>query len=250
MADALFEDPRLASLYDSLEAWRADLDAYVGLARERRARSVLDIGCGTGTLACALAADGTRVTGLDPAGASLEVARAKDAAHRVRWVHGDVTALPPLEVDLVTMTGNVAQVFLSDADWSTALTASYGALAPRGLLVFETRDPAARAWLGWRRADTWRRLEVAGIGPVETWTEVTDAAPPFVSFRTTVVFEADGTTLTSHSTLRFRERAEITGALTRHGFIVDEVRDAPDRPGLELVFLARRPLGPVREVPG
>jgi hypothetical protein len=33
----------------------------------------------------------------------------------------------------------------------------------------------------------------------------------------------------------------VEEALTRHGYVVDEVRDAPDRPGREFVFLARRP---------
>jgi nucleoside-triphosphatase THEP1 len=44
----------------------------------------------------------------------------------------------------------------------------------------------------------------------------------------------------SRSTLRFRTRAELEASLTAAGFVVQEVRDAPDRPGRELVFLARR----------
>jgi hypothetical protein len=62
-----------------------------------------------------------------------------------------------------------------------------------------------------------------------------------VSFRSTVVFASDGQVLTSDSTLRFRERAEVESDLVAHGYAVDEVRDAPDRPGREFVFLARRP---------
>jgi len=46
--------------------------------------------------------------------------------------------------------------------------------------------------------------------------------------------------LASDSTLRFREREEVEAALVEHGFVVDEVRDAPDRPGREFVFVARR----------
>ena len=37
------------------------------------------------------------------------------------------------------MTGNVAQVFLTDEDWAQALQAIGAALRPRGYLVFETR---------------------------------------------------------------------------------------------------------------
>jgi len=83
VADAIFEDQRLASIYDDLESDRHDLDAYLGLVDEFAARSVLDIGCGTGTFACLLANRGIRVIGLDPARASLEIARAKPGADRV-----------------------------------------------------------------------------------------------------------------------------------------------------------------------
>jgi hypothetical protein len=47
--------------------------------------------------------------------------------------------------------------------------------------------------------------------------------------------------LTSDSTLRFRARDEVEATLIEQGYVVDEVRDAPDRPGRELVFFASRP---------
>ena len=68
-------------------------------------------------------------------------------------------------------------------------------------------------------------------------------AEPLVSFRWTWVFAQDGATLTSDSTLRFRERDEVEADLHAAGYDTVEVRDAPDRPGLELVFLARRAAG-------
>jgi hypothetical protein len=46
--------------------------------------------------------------------------------------------------------------------------------------------------------------------------------------------------LTSDSTLRFRQRDEVAASLTAAGYLVDEVREAPDRPGRELVFIGRR----------
>src|SRR5918998_5456286 len=107
MPDAIFEEPRLARVYDPLDPDRDDLEVYAAIAEEFGARSVLDIGCATGTFACMLATRGLSVTGLDPAAASLEVVRAKPGAGLVHWIHGfAATDLPPLEADLATMTAN------------------------------------------------------------------------------------------------------------------------------------------------
>ena len=70
-----------------------------------------------------LAGRGLSVTGVDPANASLDVARAKTGAERVRWIHGDATTLPRLEADLAVMTGNVAQAIVAPSDWDATLVA-------------------------------------------------------------------------------------------------------------------------------
>ena len=77
MSDALFNEPRLARIYDLVEGERGDLDPYLAMVSEFGARSVLDVGCGTGTFACLLADRGIESVGVDPAAASLEIARAK-----------------------------------------------------------------------------------------------------------------------------------------------------------------------------
>jgi SAM-dependent methyltransferase len=241
VVDPIFSERRLAEIYDPLDPDRSDLDVYAALTDELGATSVLDIGCGTGTFACLLARRGKAVIGVDPAFASLAVARAKLGADRVRWLHGDATTVPPLQVDLATMTGNVAQVFLTDRDWASTLAAARAALRPGGLVVFEVRDPARAAWTEWNRGATHRRVEIAGVSAVETWVELTEIAPPLVSFRSTFVFASDGAVLTSDSTLRFRTRAEVCASLESVGFAPLDVRDAPDRPGRELVFVAQRP---------
>src|SRR6478672_6240616 len=112
MTDALFADPTLAAVYDAFEGDRDDLTVYLNIAAELEADRVLDVGCGTGSLAMLLADGGRTVVGVDPAAASLEVAKAKDAAGRVTWIHGDASAVPALDAELAIMTGNVAQVFL------------------------------------------------------------------------------------------------------------------------------------------
>ena len=194
MADEIFAHPRLAALYDPLDPDRTDLHTYLDLARQLAAKRVLDIGCGTGVFALLLADRGVEAVGLDPARASIDVARAKAGSERVRWIYGDATNLPPLQVDLVTMTANVAQAIVTPDAWQQTLTGAREALRPGGHLVFETRDPAARAWETWNRA---------------------------ASHRVTLI------------------RLEIEADLAAHGFRLREIRDAPDRPGKEFVFVAR-----------
>ena len=242
MADDGFNDPRLAAVYDPLDPDRRDLDAYVGMVEEFGARRVLDVGCGTGVFALLLAERGIEVVGVDPASASLDVARGKPGAERVRWIHGDASALPPLQVDLVTMTANVAQAIADPSDWAATLTAAHAALRPGGRLVFETRDPARRAWEQWTREATYNVTDIPGVGRVQDWNQVTEVDLPLVTFVGTCVFESDGAVLESTSTLAFRERADVERDLVAHGFTVDEVRDAPDRPGREFVFITRKPV--------
>jgi len=233
MADEGFTDPRLAAIYDLFEGDRSDLAPYLAVATELGAATVVDIGCGTGVLALQLASLGHSVVAVDPALASLNVARAKPGASRVRWIHGTATDLPPLQADLAVMTANVAQAIIDSADWSATLTAAHSALRPGGLLMFETRVPTGQPWLRWTRDHTHHVLD-----GIETWCDLLDATGPLVTFRWTTVFPS-GDRLTSTSTLRFRSRPEVEADLAAHHFTVTDVRDAPDRPGREHVFLAQ-----------
>jgi ubiquinone/menaquinone biosynthesis C-methylase UbiE len=236
--DPLFDEPRLAEIYDDLDPDRSDLTVYLSIVRELNAHFVLDIGCGTGTFALLLAENAIDVVGLDPAVAMLDVARRKSAADRVRWIHGTAPSLPSMQVDLATMTGNVAQVFLTDREWTETLEAVHRSLRSGGDLVFETRRPERHAWREWNREESFNRVEIDGVGVVDSWYDVLDVSLPYVTFRATVVFHADGTELMSDSTLRFRDLDEVLDSLEQSQFDVSEVREALDRPGKEYVFLA------------
>ncbi|WP_409485365.1 class I SAM-dependent methyltransferase [Arsenicicoccus dermatophilus] len=237
MPDPLFADPRLAPLYDTFEGDRTDLAPYLALMHELGARTVLDIGCGTGTFAVLAAAVGARVTGVDPAVASLEVARGKPGADRVTWHAGTVTTAPPARVDLALMTGNVAQVFLDDAQWLKTLAAVRDRLAPHGRFAFETRRPEARAWEGWA-APFEASWTVTGVGLVRQRRELLDVTLPLVRFRWRYEL-AGGERIDSDSTVRFRDDEENRHLLRQAGLSVVACREAADRPGQERVYLTR-----------
>jgi SAM-dependent methyltransferase len=238
--DPIYAHERLAAVYDAFDGPRDDLAAYLAIADEVEADVVVDVGCGTGSLAVLLTQSGRRVIGVDPAAAVLAVARGKALAGQVTWIHGVAADLPDLDADLAVMTGNAAQAVLTDADWTETLVAIRRSLRPGGVLAFETRRPEARDWESWASPSDRVSLDVPGFGVVERRFALTDVAWPYVSFRHDYRF-ADGVRLTSDSTIRFRTQVEVTTDLVAAGLRVREVRDAPDRPGLELVFLADRP---------
>lgn len=216
MPDAIYTDRVLAALYDSLNPSGADTDFYCALAREPS--RILDLGCGTGLLTVRLASQGHAVTGLDPAQAMLDIACRREGADQVSWILGDITALPPdSRFDLVLMTGHVFQVFLDDIETVAVLSAVKKSLAPGGRLVFESRNPLARAWENWEPDRSRRTVEHPDLGLVETWHDVTDVSDGQVTFRTHTHLTADGRIETSESRLAFRSRAEIDALMRLAG---------------------------------
>lgn len=241
--DAIFDHPRLAAVYDALDPDRSDLDEYAGIViNELGARSVLDIGCGTGTFALLLAKRGLHVTGVDPAAASIDIARRKPGAEVVTWIVGTVDALRPMQVDAATMTANVAQVFLDDRDWATTLRAAREALRPGGTLVFEARRPEDRGWERWTKEESRQVVPVPGIGDVEDWVQLTKVDGELVTFESPTIFHADGERIESTSTLRFRTREAIERSLIEAGFESVDVRDLAYAPGRSWLYLAKRPV--------
>lgn len=63
------------------------------------------------------------------------------------------------------------------------------------------------------RAASLSRAHVPRVGAGQSWAEVTDILGDLVSFQSIFVFEADGTVLTSETTLHFRQRDEVADSL-------------------------------------
>ena len=239
-SDPIFSDPKLAEIYDIFDGERDDLIHYLNIAKELKAKSVLDIGCGTGNFACMLAQDGYEVVGVDPAQASLDIAAKKNNANKVRWICGDTSALDNLTVDLAVMTGNVAQVFITDQSWESNLQAICKALSSNGHLVFEVRDPDQKAWEDWTPEKTTSQKDVENIGLVEGFCEVQEIINDTVTFIWTYNFKDQNEVFKSESVLRFRSKEQVVKSLQDNGFEVKDIRDAPDRPNKEFVFIAQR----------
>jgi SAM-dependent methyltransferase len=245
-AIAEFTDPRLVAIYDSVNSYEADAQPgfYLKLAAELGAKSIVDLGCGTGLITCEFARRGHQVIGVDPSPAMIAVARRRTTCDGVRWIVGDASALGTPEADLAIMTGHVAQFFLTDESWLAALIALRDALRPGGRLAFETRNPNARDWESWTNHIR-KSVEDPAAGRIETWAEVHDAQEGIVSYTLHYLFAASGSELLSTARLRFRTEAELTQSLATAGFAVERIYgDWDGRPAdsstRELIVVAAR----------
>lgn len=234
-------DPRIVDLYDIDNPDGPDHDFYRALADSREARTILDLGCGTGMLTVTLAGQDRKVTGLDPSPVMLAFARARDGAERVEWHVGDSAAAPAEHFDLVVMTGNVAQ-HIPDTDWTRTLRDLRARMRPGSTLSFETRNPAAREWETWSSND--RSSRETPHGTLTEWMDVDLIDERIVRFHAHNYFAATDETVTETQSLVFRGREEIEADLLGAGFDVEAVNgDWAGTPFKEtarlMIFVAR-----------
>jgi SAM-dependent methyltransferase len=225
MVDLHFSDADLAELYDALCAGRgrADLDFYLPLVMA--AGSVLDAGCGTGSLLSTARRRGHRgdLCGVDPAAGMIEVAR---RYRDIDWMLGNLgdfaAANTGRRFDLIVMTGHAFQALLEDAELRGSLGAIRALLAAQGRFVFETRNPAARDWETWPQKYAAEVVDRLGR-PVRVSLRI---ETPFdgrvLSFTQTYTSPAWDKARVSRSTLRFLDSPALTSFLTEADLVVEQ----------------------------
>jgi 2-polyprenyl-3-methyl-5-hydroxy-6-metoxy-1,4-benzoquinol methylase len=227
--DLSYEDPRLAEIYDLDNPWGQDTDFYLALAQPGLC-CVLDLGCGTGTLCCALAQSGHQVTGVDPAGPMLAIAATKPHAEKVEWIQSRAQDYrSEHRFDLIVMMGHVFQILLTDEEVLAVLSTIRRHLKPGGKAAFETRNPS----LDW--ASVWEThvpvVHTLPNGQVRETLQVTSEFGELISFQQEFAFSE--VTLTSSTTLRFISRTRIEELIAQSGLITREVFGDWDRSPFE-----------------
>jgi len=168
-----YQDPQIAAIYEMTNPLAEDGEFYLSLAGTHSC-SVLDLGCGTGTLCCALGQRGHRVTGVDPAAAMLAIARSKPYAEHVEWIESSAQEYrSQRRFDLVIMTGHAFQVLLRDNEMLAALETMQRHLKEGGRVAFESRNPHVDwvgAWTG--------RSRVLSDGQITETITITGAEGP------------------------------------------------------------------------
>jgi SAM-dependent methyltransferase len=214
--DDPYRDADLVGLYDLDNPGAEDHAFFRALADQIDAHSIIDLGCGTGLLTRSLARPGRTVIGVDPSRTMLDYARRQPGSKSVTWIHGDASALARTgTADLVLCTGN-AIMHVSPEELPSTLTSIAGALRTNGIVSFETRNPAHRAWQHWTPEATYSE-RVTSAGRLREWLEVIDVSEGRVVFDAHNVFP-DGEDRIYTSTLFFRSAEQIQRELEAAGF--------------------------------
>lgn len=130
----------LTALYDPVVAltmrertFRSRLVAQVAADEPS---TVLEIGCGTGSLTLRLAdaLPGASTVGLDPDPYVLARARARDTASRIDWRDGDATHLPMPDGSFDRVVASLVLHHLTTAEKTAALLEAHRVLRPGGRL--------------------------------------------------------------------------------------------------------------------
>lgn len=219
MQDRLFEDPDLVQFYDAENGWGEDTRHCLALAQG--ARSVLDLGCGTGLLAAALG--GSRdVFGVDPARAMLDVARRREGGSKVTWVEADARTLQlGRRFDLVVLTGHAFQCFLTNDDQRALCRAIAAHLAPGGTFIFDSRNPEREEWREWVPETSRRSFDLPPHGRIEAWNDVShDPATGIVTYDT-VYRNGTYRIRKASSRIRFASKNDIATRLAEAGLSAD-----------------------------
>ena len=214
----MYSDADAAALYDRLNPWGPSDDFY--LSHVLAARSVLDVGCGTGVLLhrAREAGHAGRLCGVDPDVAALERARRRAD---VEWVEATAAEMAwDREFDLAVMASNVFQVFVTDEDLRASLAATRAALVDGGRLVFGTRNPRVRAWEGWNPSNPIDVVDHAGR-ELRISYRVESVTDDLVTLTETTATRAGEPLRVDRATLRFLDVDGVDGFLDRAGFEVE-----------------------------
>ncbi len=240
-----FSDSRLVALYDTLNPLGDDGKFFCRLAEKLSAKTIIDLGCGTGLLTRELAKRGHKMTGIDPSETMLAVARVKPYVEQVEWLKGSFEQMEGLQADMVLMTSHVAQFFLEDKEWQAMLKASHKALKLGGHIVFDIRHLSNPPFEGWPTENNRRKLENTDAGTVEWWFNLLQVKDERVRYELHYFFVKHGEEVVSVNELVFRSQDEITHALSDAGFTVKMVYGdwsgilaTPTSP--EMIFVAER----------
>jgi ubiquinone/menaquinone biosynthesis C-methylase UbiE len=210
-----------AEEYDQVNVWGPSDDFYLTLAMEIGG-PVLDVGCGTGGLARAIAGAGLDVTGLDITTAMLERAGSLSQDLDIEWIHGDARTMQlGRTFRLTLMTGHAFQHMLTDQDIDAFLARMHEHLREDGYLAFETRNYAANNFSTEPEPQLWKSYQDAQGRWIDAYFGGRYDPDTGIEYLTGEdVVRETGERTQDTTTLRYIPVEQLNERLRRHGFEV------------------------------
>lgn len=134
-------------------SWALDNIRHVARRPVERA---LDLGCGTGRNAMALAATGIHVTAMDFSPAALELAASRPGAELIDFIQGDVTDALPMPTGSCDLVTDIFVYFhqLSDSQRASYRSEIRRVLAPGGVVLLSLATAEDEYYAGCPSLDT------------------------------------------------------------------------------------------------
>lgn len=234
---AFFDDDYLR-IYRPLltdEVTRREADFIEAALEIPPGSEVLDLACGYGRHAVAIAARGHRVTGIDtnPRYIDLGTQAAADAGVTVQWRVADMRALEDVASYVGVYSYYTSFGYFSDVENEQVVARIAQALQPGGRFLLDTMNRDSMVVQPQQR--TWMSRDDGGI-LLEEMTH--DILTSRIRSRQILVEPQGGRQIVKEFYLRAYTCAELTALFARHGLVVDRVLGGPD--GMRYSAFSRR----------
>lgn len=168
MIDKLYQDSNLVQFYDYDNPWSESYDVLSNFVKIDD--SVLDIGCGTGTLASELIHRCKEIYALD---ISVEMlTRAKEKTLNVNWIHASASSFSfDKKFDFIFLSGHSFQTLLTENDRLKLLKNIENHLKDDGTFVFDSRNPLVQEWTTWGEKESIRYFKHPNHGIIKAWND-------------------------------------------------------------------------------
>lgn len=229
MSNQMTDEYKMPEIYESEQGkWSKDFPFFCTLIAKGEA---LDLACGTGRLAGALAKSGLSCTGLDGSSEMIAFACEKSIELDISYLQGDMRDFSlDQKFDLITLSGNSFQALLTDDDQDNMFDCVKKHLKPSGVFAFNSRNPTPEELTTSEEFTFWHEFtDLAGNLVKVFGKQKHEASKKLVHYVTKRIW-SDHKTI-SEITLRFTSAATICTKLKYLGFeIIDIYGDFDKKP--------------------